>query len=86
VGRIVGKINKSAAADGDDFRYLSFILVDVKKEQGENELKYEVTPVWMKDLQQLFSISEGSINITDKDLPLDEDYINNSNQCIKDPI
>jgi hypothetical protein len=86
LGRIVAMINKSAAADGDDYRYLSFMVVDVKKAQGEDELKYEVKPVWMKDLRKLFTVSQGSINITDNDLPYYDDYINDSNECIKDAI
>jgi hypothetical protein len=86
LGRVVAMFNKSAASDGDDYRYLSFMLVDVKKEQGEEKLKYEIKPVWMKDLRKLFTVSQGFINITDNDLPYDEDYINDSNECVKDAI
>ena len=83
-GRVVSLCNKDASADADDYRYLSFIVVDVKKEKGNNRLKPEVRPIFMADLKKLFShLHEGIINITDKKPQCNEMEVK---KCIQDEI
>jgi hypothetical protein len=84
-GRLVSIFNKDALADGDIFRYLSFVLVDVQKKKGKKDLEFKVNPIWMEDLRKLFSHpQEEKIDITDKDLQVNKDYI--ENECIRDEI
>jgi len=85
IGRLAAIIKKDALADGDIFRYLSFVLVDVQKKKGNKDLEFKVNPVWMKDLKELFPhLHEGKIDITDKNPPVNEDYI--KKECIQDEI
>ena len=84
-GRLVSIFNKDAMADGDIFRYLSFVLVDVPKKEGNKNLKPKVKPVFMDDLKKLFShIQEGIVDITDKNLKVNKEYI--EKECIRDEI
>ncbi len=52
VGRLVKLINKSPETDADRSELLSFLMVDVKREQQQSRIK--VTPVWMKAMSRLY--------------------------------
>ena len=84
-GRIVSMFNKDALADGDIFRYLSFVLVDVQKKKGKKNLEFKVYPVWMEDLKKLFShIQDGIVDINNKNPQVNKEYI--ENECIQKEI
>jgi hypothetical protein len=85
IGRLAAIFNKDALADGDIFRYLSFVLVDVQKKKGKNNLEFKVHPVFMEDLRKLFSHpQEEKIDVTDKDLKVNEEYV--KDKCIQKEI
>ncbi|MGB2764270.1 MAG: hypothetical protein WBC02_10040 [Candidatus Aminicenantaceae bacterium] len=54
----------------------------MKKEKGKKDLEYKVNPVFMNDLRKLFShLHEGVVDISDKNPPVNEDYI--KKECIQ---
>lgn len=77
-GQVVGRLEESAAEDGDAAVYLSLILVDVKPRSAQGEkMKVVVTPVLMDDLQHLFgSLGQDVIvNVTDPNPPVDQNEV-----------
>ena len=85
LGRVVSLVKKDALADADDYRYLSFIVVHVKKEKGKKDLQYKVKPVWMKDLRELFShLHDGVVDIIDKNPPINKTKV--KKECIQKAI
>lgn len=83
LSRLVGMADKDSLSDADAAQYLSFVLVEYKPEWTDGrDLKIQVTPVFLDDLQMLFNHlpNEQIVNVMDQNLSMNPISVN---QCLQ---
>jgi hypothetical protein len=84
VGRISALLQKDALADADEFRYLSFLLVDWDPRARDAGTGLSVRPVFMTDLRDLFAhLQDGVVDIMDPDPSLDQEGVR---RAVQNPL